>query len=456
MANENKLIQKEILESTISDMPKNILYCVLSKVPAFFWSRPGAGKSKSFVQAAKKLGYHLIDLRLSQIEAVDLRGIPTKNYMDFKIDHLNNIINETESLEKYKQPIVVWAMPDFLVEARQAREKGLNTIFLFDELNHADDSVQAAAYQFILEKKIGCFSLHDDDRVFAAGNYEGEGSFANAMSVGLANRFTHYYVNPDVVSWCAWARKNNIAPVIISFAESNPDIFDTYPEDDGAGKDKGWCTPRTLENSSNLYKTIVENQDEVLRLLNSYSSNYDETDNEFTKIIEKTIENKAKKSIMADLKINMAGSIGLSMSIRLINYIEIGHQVPNPNSILSGEVLDFGENTNRIDIQCISSNQCINKIHQEYKALKELHLLHNIKRISANTGILEIDEAIKLFYNRYENFVIFSKNNLNPDLFVFNVVTKLIRDLDIIPRKNYISDEVIQDISNSFKKITIN
>lgn len=458
MSESNNLLNREVIESTVNDMPKNIAYCILSNVAGFFWSRPGAGKSKTFEEVAKALGYHLVDLRLSQIESIDLRGLPTKVYTHFELNEQDQIVGDDleKSLEMSKEATVAWAMPDFLVSARKAREKyGKNTIFLFDELNHADETNQAAAYQFILEKKIGCFSLHEDDRVFAAGNFEGEGSIANPMSLALANRMNHYYVKPDVVSWCRWARLNNLNPIVIAYAEKNPAIFNEYPDEDGAGKDKGWLTPRTLENCSKFYNTIVNEQEKIHQMFHT-ESDFDMQKEEYSELydlIKKSVVNNNQDDIFEDLEVNLAGAIGLSSSTALMSYIRVGHELPDPKKILDGTTteFDFEIDKDRVDVQCVASNQCISAILYEFTELKKIHAKHGFSKISSKSNVPELEDAKADFYKKYENLVLFCYNNFNPDLFTLTVVTKIIREFDILPWPQLISKEtfgIIRDALN--------
>ena len=47
--------------------------------PVMLWGPPGVGKSQMVLQVAEKNNVPVIDIRLSQMEPSDLRGIPFKN-----------------------------------------------------------------------------------------------------------------------------------------------------------------------------------------------------------------------------------------------------------------------------------------------------------------------------------------------------------------------------------------
>ena len=64
------------------------------------------------------------------------------------------------------------------------------TLFL-DEMNSAAPSVQAAAYQLILNRKVGQYKLPDNVSVVAAGNREADKGVTYRMPAPLANRFIH-------------------------------------------------------------------------------------------------------------------------------------------------------------------------------------------------------------------------------------------------------------------------
>ena len=96
--------------------------------PVMLWGAPGVGKSQMVAQVAEKQNTPLIDIRLSQMEPSDLRGIP------FKVDNS-----------------VEWAVPAMLPNAKRHGQKG---ILFLDEITSAPPCVSASAYQLILDRKL--------------------------------------------------------------------------------------------------------------------------------------------------------------------------------------------------------------------------------------------------------------------------------------------------------------
>ena len=100
-----------------------------AKQPVFLWGAPGIGKSEVIEQITASLGNSLmIDMRLALMEPTDLRGYPFRN-------------PETNQME--------WAPPADLPSQELADQYDHIVLFL-DELNSAPPSVQAAAYQLVL------------------------------------------------------------------------------------------------------------------------------------------------------------------------------------------------------------------------------------------------------------------------------------------------------------------
>lgn len=165
-------------------------------VPLMIWGAPGIGKSDLVREAAAVQGFALIDLRLSQLEPTDLRGIPL---------HDNGKVR--------------WIPPDEL--PNEARDGPHGVLFL-DEINAAPPPVAASAYQLILDRRLGTYRLPDGWSIVAAGNRLDDRGITYVMPAPLANRFMHVQLEADAENWLAWAARNGIAPVLRDFVADQP------------------------------------------------------------------------------------------------------------------------------------------------------------------------------------------------------------------------------------------
>ena len=200
-----------------------------AKQPVMLHGSPGIGKSDVVRQLAKQRNVQLIDLRLSQMDPVDLRGVP--------------------SVDSKKQQ-TKWNTPDFL-------PTGGSGILFFDEINSAAQATQAAAYQLVLDRKLGDYTLPDGWTIVAAGNRMTDRAIVNQMSTALKNRFAHinYEVNND--DWCDWALQNKVATEVLGFIRFRPALLNEF-ESRGEGKEErtrvqhlkdanAFATPRSWE-----------------------------------------------------------------------------------------------------------------------------------------------------------------------------------------------------------------
>jgi dynein-related subfamily AAA family protein len=186
--------------------------------PVMLWGPPGVGKSQIIAQIAARHAVPLIDLRLSQMEPTDLRGIPFR----------------TEGR-------VEWSVPAMLPDARRHGERG---ILFLDEITSAPPTVTAAAYQLILDRRLGEYEAPPGWAVFAAGNRHGDRGVSYAMPAPLANRFTHYEVEAHLDDWVAWAHEAGIDPRLIAFLRFRPDLLFDH---DAARNPVAFPSPRSWE-----------------------------------------------------------------------------------------------------------------------------------------------------------------------------------------------------------------
>lgn len=213
-------------------------YLVDAKQPVMIHGSPGVGKSQVVHQIAKQRGIDMLDLRLSQLDPVDLRGVPSVNT---------------------KTGVTSWNAPDFLPRS------GKGILFL-DEINSAAQATQAAAYQLVLDRRLGDYELPEGWAIIAAGNRATDRAIVNQMSTALKNRFTHlnYEVNND--DWCEWALRNNIAVEVLGFIRFRPMLLNEFEQRNQSKEEKeriqklkdaqAFATPRSWEF---LSKVVQQN-----------------------------------------------------------------------------------------------------------------------------------------------------------------------------------------------------
>lgn len=197
------------------------------KVPVFLWGAPGIGKSSIVKQIAQKKDIGFIDLRLALMDPTDLKGIP---FYDRDAHQ------------------ALWAPPAFLPK------DGEGILFL-DELNSAPPSVQASAYQLILDRRVGEYELPNGWAIVAAGNREGDKGVTYKMGAPLANRFVHFEMEISVEDWCDWAYQNNIDESIIGYISYKNEHLFTF---DAKNLEKSFATPRSWEYVDKVLKSEID------------------------------------------------------------------------------------------------------------------------------------------------------------------------------------------------------
>ncbi len=186
--------------------------------PVMLWGPPGVGKSQMVAQIAARHGAPMIDIRLSQMEPSDLRGIP------FRVG--------TQ---------VEWAIPAILPNPAF---HGASGILFLDEITSAPPAVSAAAYQLILDRRLGEYEVPEHWAIFAAGNRQGDRGVTYSMPAPLANRFSHFEVDTHLDDWVAWAYSNDIDDRVIAFLRFRPELLFDF---DPAHNPIAFPTPRSWE-----------------------------------------------------------------------------------------------------------------------------------------------------------------------------------------------------------------
>ena len=222
-----------VIQDLDIDATSSIIDKVLTTdIVPFLWGPPGIGKSTLVKDIAEARKWDIIDLRLSLLSPVDLRGLPV-------VDKIN----------KQAQ----WFPPEFLPKT-DTKTQG---ILFLDEINLAPPSVQAAAYQLILDKQVGNYKFPKTWRIIAAGNREVDRANVYKLSAPLANRFIHFNIVPNFGHWNNWAKQNGIRPEILDFLSGRPAFLLQPPKEE----QKAFPSPRTWAFLSQLMTGFSYNEE---------------------------------------------------------------------------------------------------------------------------------------------------------------------------------------------------
>jgi hypothetical protein len=201
---------------------------VLRRRASMLWGTRGVGKSSIVRQVAAHYGVPLVDLRLTTIEPVDIRGA----------------IYADDELER-----TVWFPPEFLPSPDQPAG-----ILFLDELTAADQRLQISAYSLILDRRVGHYELPDGWQVVAAGNAAFHGAVSHDMGTALADRMFHFNVQTAIDAFLAHAVAQGFAPEVMAYLKIRPDKLDDT-QTQLANDHLVGASPRGWEDVSSVLKS---------------------------------------------------------------------------------------------------------------------------------------------------------------------------------------------------------
>jgi len=203
---------------------------------------PGTGKSSIMHMIAKERNLKLIDIRLAQIDDVELNGFP-----DLSGDKAT-----------YKQFDI------FPTEGDTVPEGYDGWLLFFDELTSADKVKQGASYKIILDRMVGQEHLHEKALCVAAGNLASDKAVVNNMSTAMQSRLIHLNMGVDKNKWVDWAISAGVDNRVISFIEYQPSMLHKF---DPNHQDDTFACQRTWEFCSRLIKPFKQLHSSKLALL---------------------------------------------------------------------------------------------------------------------------------------------------------------------------------------------
>jgi MoxR-like ATPase len=298
---------------------KTLEAMISQKIPSFLWGAPGIGKSSIVKQIAKDANLEFIDLRLSLLDPTDLKGIP-----------FYDSASQT----------ALWAPPAFLPK------KGRGILFL-DELNSAPPAVQASAYQLILDREIGEYTLPEGWAIVAAGNRESDRGVVYKMPSPLANRFVHLEMGINVDDWKRWAYSAKIDSRIIAYISyKKEDLFNFDP----SSYQKSFATPRSWEFVDSILKSDIENS----LILNAIS-----------------------------------GAVGKEIAISFLAFVKVMSQLPDIEQILSS---GRGEYPESIDVLYALSSGLVSHLLYDYSDERLESLLSYVLDLQSEFSVMVVQD----------------------------------------------------------------
>jgi MoxR-like ATPase len=256
---------------TPNEAKRSLRKCLKIKRPVFLWGAPGIGKSDIVKQLGEESGRDVIDVRLSLWEPTDIKGIPYYNA---------------------DMGTMTWAPP-----AELPTDPESTAILFLDELNSAAPATQAAAYQLILNRRVGTYILPKGVSIVAAGNRDSDKGVTYRMPSPLANRFVHLELKTSFDDWLQWATNNKVHEQVVGYVGfAKQDLYDFDPRSGS----RSFATPRSWSFVSEL----LEDDD-------------------------------LDENTLTDL---VSGAVGEGLAVKFMAHRKVAKQMPNPIDILKGKV----------------------------------------------------------------------------------------------------------------------
>lgn len=264
------------------------------KIALFCWGSFGIGKSQVTEDTAKSIAlrknkvfvnwiettkeqkeevfnnpekyFVLIDIRLSEYDSSDIKGLP--------------VFSDNKESINFKVPF--WAL---FVEKAQS-----DGILLFDEVNLAPPLVVSSCYKIIYDRVINESKINNNWLVMGCGNLSSDRSFTHELAPPLRDRGGEVELISDTDEWLNWATQDRIGirSEIIGFIGWKPSSLRHIDFED----EQKFTTQRGWERINILLKGMEINK-----------SNYDK------------------------VKIIVSSAIGEGIAVDFVSYCKINEQI---------------------------------------------------------------------------------------------------------------------------------
>jgi hypothetical protein len=384
------------------DLKRLLRITMKAQRPAFIWGPPGIGKSDLVATIGKEDGRPIIDIRLLVMEPTDIKGMPyydpdSKSMRWGKPSELPEAINkEFSELRIAEQEQLVADMVagktgcEDVARARKKLEyfisvdQNQNAILFLDELNAAPPAVQAAAYQLILNRRVGEYVLPEGVSVVAAGNRETDKGVTFTMPTPLRNRFIHFEMTHHFGDWQNWAINAGVNADVIGFlSQFKHRLFEFDPK----SPDKAFPTPRTWA----LVGQLLD--------------------------VEPNLRESDRYALVA-------GSVGQGVTNEFLAHCRVAAKMPTPEEVLTGKKTKW-------DIKEISAAYAL--VISMCYTLKDWAALAKAEGeapefFDTKNGTVEYD--IDEWHKNFDFFLTYIMDNFQPEMIILGAKTAL-RDFEL-------------------------
>jgi hypothetical protein len=331
------------------DVKTMIKRCMVMKRPVMVWGPPGIGKSDLMEEIGREQNRPVIDMRLLLLEPTDIKGIPFFH-------------PETKTMK--------WAKPSELPGSPEQDPELQNAILFLDEINAAPPSVQAAAYQLVLNRRVGEYRLPDGVSIVCAGNRESDKGVTFRMPSPLANRLVHVEMEANFEDWQKWAIMSKVHPDVVGYLSHHKNhLFNFNPK----SPDKAFATPRSWA------------------------------------FVGQLVDEHMPESLTTTL---VAGTVGEGLAIEFQQHRRISAKMPKPDDVLMG--LEKKLNVKEISAMYSLTISMCYTLNEWYQRTK-----------------VEGDEmTVDKWHECVDNFFQFMMDNFQTEMIVLGAKTAL-RDYDL-------------------------
>jgi hypothetical protein len=173
----------------------------------------------------------LIDVRLSEFDSSDVKGLP-----DFTKD----------------KTAIEWKIPYFAKLLANPQSDG---ILFFDEINLATPLVISSTYKIIHDRVVNESKINDNWLILCAGNKDDDRAYTHELASPVKDRAGEVELLPaGIEDWTDWATENGLDSRIIGFLNWKPSNLHKVNFEDG----QKYTTERGWERLHSLIRSVTD------------------------------------------------------------------------------------------------------------------------------------------------------------------------------------------------------